>query len=463
MKNKIKPKKQTLKKLGAQAEKLSVPGTSKIGFDALTRLPGRNILYDRLSQSLLFAGRKGGIVALMFLCLNDLKLINDSFGQNTGNEVLTASTQRFKKCLRKTDTISRPGRDEFIILLPEITSQDDAIFVANKILRVFDKPFLVNNHELFINTSIGISVFPYDGIHPDVILKNSYTALQNAKAEGKNIYRFFSNSMNAKAVARLDMENGLRLAIKRKEFVLHFQPQVDLNTDRVVGMEALVRWQRPGSGLVSPLDFIPLAENTGLIVPLGELVLQTACAQQRAWQKEGIAPDRIAVNVSACQFREEDIIEKVTRALKKNCLNPESLELELTESVVFENEGRTIATLIKLKDMGIQISIDDFGTGYSSLTYLRHFPINKLKLVHTFVRSISINSVDSAIAKLIIDLSQTLNIKVIAEGVETKEQIEFLRASGCNEVQGYLFSKPLTAEEATKFLRTNKPLGKIKS
>lgn len=451
---------QPLKPFVRQEKKTVVSRKPKSGFDVLTGLPGRNILYDRLSQSLLFAGRKGSVAALMFLCLNDLKLINDSYGQETGNEILKSSTERFRKCLRKTDSISRPGRDEFIILLPEITSQDDAIFVANKILRIFDKPFVIGGHELFINTSIGISVFPYDGITADVILKNAYTALQNARTEGKNIYRFFSSSMNSKAIARLDIENGLRLAIKRKEFILHFQPQIDLKKDKIVGMEALVRWQRPGSGLVPPSDFIQLAENTGLIVPIGEQVLRAACAQQRAWLDQGIAPERIAVNVSACQFRDQDMVETVTRALKKNRLDPKHLELELTESVVFENEGKTIETLIKLKDMGIHISIDDFGTGYSSLTYLRHFPINKLKLVHSFVRSISINSVDSAIAKLIIDLSQTLKIKVIAEGVETQEQIAFLRASGCDEVQGYLFSKPLTAEEATKVLRGNNPIRK---
>lgn len=425
-------------------------------YDLLTSLPNRTLLYDRLSQAVLQASRKGYIMAVLYLFLNELKLINDTFGRETGDILLKSASERLKNCLRKSDTVARPGRDEFIILLPEIARQEDSMVVAEKILEAFDSPFVIHEREILINIHIGISLFPVDGIDANTLLKKAYTALHNARAEAKNNYVYFSSTMNAKALERLNLESSLRLAIKRKEFLLHYQPQFDLREKRVVGMEALIRWKRPGVGLVSPADFIPAAEDTRLIVPINEWVLYAACKQQKDWQKAGIAPDRVAVNVSAIQFLRKDMIDKVMEILKATGLAPDSLELELTESTVFHNEGDTIASLMKLKEMGVNISIDDFGTGYSSLSYLKQFPVSKLKIVRSFVRSISISTVDSAIAKLIIDLSKVLNLNVIAEGVETDEQLEFLRSLGCNEVQGYLFSRPLDARGATQFLRKTK-------
>lgn len=435
---------------------LSKIRVSKSSYDPLTGLPSSTLLYDRLSQSILFAGRKGRSTALFFLALNELKLINDTLGKKTGDNLLIRAADRLKKCLRRSDTIARPGRNEFIILLPEIAHADDAMIVADKILSKFDAPFVIGKNRILVNINIGISLFPNDGLESDILLNKSYTAMNTSKEKGKNGYAFFSDSMNSKAFERLSLENNLRTAIKKKEFVLHYQPQINLDNSRIIGMEALIRWQRPGTGLVAPMEFIPIAEETGLIVPINEWVLYTACEQQRSWQKAGIAPDRMAVNVSATEFIKRDLVDIVAKALKETGLAPDNLELELTERLVFQNEGDTTSTLIRLKEMGIHISIDDFGTGYSSLVYISQFPIDKLKIVRSFVRSISINKVDSAIAKLIIDLSKVLNIKVIAEGVETKDQLEFLKMLGCDEVQGYFFSKPLDAKTATDLLlKTN--------
>jgi len=462
MRDKDKTKDQLLDELEKLRHQLSeLKRERKSIYDSLTGLPTRTLLYDRLNQELLHASRKGYMVAVLFLCLNNLKLINDTFGLIEGDKLLKETAQRLKKCLRKSDTLARPGSDEFIVILPEITKQDDAMMKARKLLDILESPFLIYRQEILLNTSIGISLYPNDGLKSDNLLKNSYTAMRNAKKEGKSNYMFFSSEMNTKAFELMSMENSLRLAIKRKEFILYYQPQVELHTGRIVGMESLLRWKRPGFNLIHPLDFIPVAEDTELIVPIGEWSFYTACAQQRAWQKAGIAPERMAVNMTATHFRQKNIVEIILKVLKDTGLDPNNLEIELTESAIFQNEGEVIAKLVKMRDMGINISIDDFGTGYSSLSYLKQFPVNRLKIVSYFVRSISIDFVDSAIAKLIIDFSHILKLKVLAEGVETEEQVKVLRLLGCDEVQGYFFSKPLDAEQATKILIKKRIPGKL--
>ncbi len=452
MKDKYKTKEQLIKEMGQLRKQLAEAEGAKKEFDPLTGLPNRFLLYDRLSQSLLDAQRNGKVVALMFLCIDDFKLINDNFGHSVGNRLLKEISERLVSCLRKIDTVARPGRDEFIILLPEITRARDTIVVAEKILGAFEKPFSINKHEIFVQAQIGISLYLDEGLDADAILKHSYTALNSAKKKGKNRYEFFSQQVETVALKRLTLINSLQQALKRNEFLLHYQPQVSLSTGKIVGMEALLQWRRPGAGIVPPMEFIPLAEETGLIIPIGEWGLRTACKQHLQWQKKGFAPERIAVNLSARQFQGQDIIGAITKVLQETGFDPTNLELELTESLVFQNEGETISKLVRLKDMGINISIDDFGTGHSSFAYLRQFPVGKLKIVGSFVRSISKNPADSAIAKLLVDMSHLLGMRVLAEGVETKGQLDLLSLLGCDEIQGFFFSKPLPAEAATEML-----------
>lgn len=445
-------KEQLVTEIAELRQQLTTQKQVKADYDLLTGLPTRTLLYDRLMLSLLQANREGRIMAVLFLCVENLKIINDIYGQHAGDLLLKAISELLGKCLRKGDTIARPGRNEFIIMLPEIKRRDDAIMIAEKTLTALNEPFLIGNHELFINTNIGISLYPDDGRDAEVLIKNSYTAMLHAKEEGRNNFKFFSGAMNDRALEQMIIENSLRMAIKRKEFVLYYHPQIDLMTGRIIGTEALLRWYRPESGLVFPLDFIPAAEENGLIIPIGEWALYTACAQQKEWQAAGFAPERVAVNLSARQFYGRNFIEMVSRVLNETGLDPASLELELTESINFQDDGQTVKTLNKLKDIGILISIDDFGTGYSSLNYLKQFPAYKVKLVRSFVSSIPENPVDSAIAKLIIDLSHVLKMKVIAEGVETTEQLELLRSIDCDEAQGYFFCKPLHTSDLTNLL-----------
>ena len=421
-------------------------------FDALTGLPNRFILYDRLSQAILHARRKGNALALIFLSLDDLKLINDSFGVGIGDGLLIKSAAILGGCLRKSDTVARPGRDEFIVLLPEIAGEEDAIDVAKKILSVFEEPITIDSRPISAALRMGVSLYPQDGLEADDLLKNAYTAMNAAKGESESNFKFYSREMNARAIERMNLEASLRSAIQNGELILHYQPQVSLALNKITGMEALVRWQHPGGCLVEPCDFIPHAEKTGLIVQLGEQVLLEACRQQRRWQDAGIAPERIAVNVSARQFIHDDLIKTVSRTLHSTGIPPQSLEIELTESLVFHNSGENISKLLRLKDMGVNISIDDFGAGHSSLSYIRQFPVDRLKLVGQFVRSISLSKADHAIAKLIIDLSRHLGLRVIAEEVETEEQLEVLRSLGCDEVQGFLFGRPEPAEAISRML-----------
>ena len=422
-------------------------------YDPLKGIQNRYIFFDRLTQAIAFASRNKKIAAVLFICIDHLKLINDTLGENYGNKLLSALAKRLKACVRKSDIVARPGRDEFMILLPEIRYAEDAALIARKIFTSLEPSFNLKKQELFISVNIGISVYPNDGDNAKALLNTSYTALQRSRELGKNTYQFYSPALTERAFERMVMENDLQLALKRKEFLLHYQPQLDLRTGKITGLEALVRWQKPGSNLIYPKNFIYLMEETGLIVPLGEWVLRTACAQNKAWQDAGFKPVRVAVNISSRQFHEKDITHIVSRVLEDTVLEPEFLELELTESIFLKNLERTVKALKVLRKIGVNISIDDFGTGYSSLSYLKYFPVNKLKIVEPFISSVSFSATDEVIARAIISLAHTLNMKVVAEGVEKKEQMALIRSLKCDELQGNIFSLPLPPEEISKLLK----------
>lgn len=437
-------------------EDLKVTLNNTAYYDALTGLPNRVLFYDRLTQAIALAKRNEHALSVMFVSVDNLKLINDTLGQDCGDRLLKVVAERLKSCLRKSDTVARPGRNEFMILLPEIAYAEDSAIVAKKIFTSIDVPFVHEKHELFMTFSIGVSVFPDDGNDATVLIKNSYTAMQRAKELGKNIYKFYSQDMNERAFKRMMMVNNLRLALRREEFLLHFQPQIDLNTGLICGMEALVRWQKRDYGVVYPGEFIHLMEEAGLINQLGEWVLKSACAQSQAWQKNGIRPVRMGVNLSAHQFHQKDLVKMISRVLEETGIDPKCLELELTEGIFIKNLESTVEALKALRDMGVHISIDDFGKGYSSLSYLKYFPINKLKIVEPFVSSVAIDPNDEVITRAIVKMAHGLNMKVIAEGVEKEDHLEFLRSLGCDELQGNIFSRPLPAEEVIKLLTEDK-------
>lgn len=426
--------------------------------DPLTNLPNRRMLSEILAKTLPRHQRHKRLVAVMFLDLDRFKIINDTLGHDVGDGLLKGVAKRLVDLVREGDTVVRMGGDEFVLILTDVAEMQDPSRVAQRILDSLSKPFAVEGHELFITTSIGISLFPGDGENPETLLKNADAAMYRAKEQGKNNYQYYSSNINAKASERLSMENSLRHALERGEFLLHYQPRVDLATGRIFGAEALIRWQHPERGLVSPAEFIPLAEETGLIVPIGEWVLRTACAQNKAWQTAGLSSFRVAVNLSGQQFQEKKLVEMVLRALRESDLSPRFLELELTESIIMKNAEQTIGTLCKFHGMGIEIAIDDFGIGYSSLNYLKRFPISRLKIDQSFVRDITTDPDDSAIVAAIITMAHSLKLKVVAEAVETSDQLEFLRQLQCDEIQGYLFSRPLPPEEMTKLLKVGKRL-----
>ena len=421
-------------------------------YDLLTDLPNRTLLSDRVITAIANAHRSGSMMALLFLDLDRFKTINDTLGHTVGDQLLQGVAERLKGCLREGDTIARLGGDEFTLLLPQIASVDDATSVAQKVIDVLKPSFNFEGRELHITTSIGIALYPSDGKDVQSLLKNADTALYRAKEQGRNNYQLYAPSMNAKAFERLAMEVSMRKALDREEFTIYYQPQVDLQTGAIIGMEALIRWMHPDLGLVYPTEFIPMAEETGLIVPIGEWVLRAACEQNKAWQDEGHAPIRMAVNLSCRQFQQEDLADRVERIVKETGLDPQYLELEITESVLMKDADAAVATLNKLKKKGIYISIDDFGTGYSSLGYLKRFPIDVLKIDQSFIRELSAGTEDAAIATAIITVAHTMNLKALAEGVETLEQLELLRALKCDSMQGFVFSRPIPAAEASKIL-----------
>ncbi|MGH8808403.1 MAG: EAL domain-containing protein [Noviherbaspirillum sp.] len=422
--------------------------------DALTSLPNRSLLLDRLSQALAFAGRSGGKVAVMLIDLDRFKNINDSLGHDAGDKIIMEVGRRLSSSVRAGDTIARLGGDEFVVIRPDVVKDDAVTIMAQQILAALSRPMTIQDHEFYPTGSIGISVFPKDGHDSQTLLKNADTAMYRAKDAGRNNFQFYAHEMNSRALDRLRMESGLRRALARDEFVLHYQPQMDIVTGRVIGVEALLRWAPPDQSMVFPGDFIPVAEETGLIVAMGEWVLRTACAQKRAWQESGMFQSvKMAVNLSARQFKQQEIVKVVSRVLEQTGCRPEWLELEITESVIMENPEAAAETLRKLSAMGVHLSIDDFGTGYSSLSYLKRFPIDALKLDKSFVRDITTDADDAAIAKAVIALAHSLKLTVIAEGVETAEQLDFLREQNCDQMQGYYLSRPLAVDQLEKRAR----------
>jgi diguanylate cyclase (GGDEF)-like protein/PAS domain S-box-containing protein len=425
--------------------------------DALTRLPNRRLLEDRLTQALAGARRQNDKVALLFLDLDKFKDINDSLGHPVGDLLLQNVAERLKTWAREQDTVARLGGDEFLIALTHIKDTPDAAVAAERLMDALTAEFVIQGHSLNVSCSIGISVFPEHGADCETLIKNADAAMYSAKADGRNHFRFFTEDMNALAVERLTLESSLRSALAKEEFFLMYQPQLDIATGRITGLEALLRWQHPDLGLVPPDRFIRIAENCGLIVPIGEWVLRMACGQARKWQDEGVPAVSVAVNVSAVQFRQEDFCEALKRVLHETGLAPQYLELELTEGLLLANADVTLAVLRELKSMGLTLAIDDFGTGYSNFTSLRQFGVSKLKIDRSFISDVATNPDDSAITAAIISMAKSLRLKVIAEGVENEAQMSFLRAHQCDEIQGYYFSKPLTVDKVADKLRGDNP------
>jgi diguanylate cyclase (GGDEF)-like protein/PAS domain S-box-containing protein len=413
--------------------------------DLVTNLPNRLLLNDRISQSISLAHRQNRPLAVIFLDLDRFKYINDSLGHATGDKLLQSVSKRLLAGLRGSDTVSRQGGDEFVILLSEIADPEDLAASARKILLLLNAPHSIGGQDLHIGGSIGISVYPGDGEDAETLIKNADTAMYHAKERGRNNFQFFKAEMNLKAVERQSLEGSLRRALEREEFLLHYQPKVNLDTGEITGVEALIRWQHPDRGLVPPSQFVPIAEDCGLILQIGRWVLREACRQASAWQNAGLPPLPIAVNVSAVEFRDKGFAERVRTVLSETGLEARYLELELTEGVLMEDAETMVSVLHELKMMGVLLAVDDFGTGYSSLSYLRLFPIDVLKIDQSFVQQITADSDDSTIVSAIINMGKSLKHTVVAEGIETREQRAYLQAQRCAEGQGYLFSAPLTA------------------
>jgi diguanylate cyclase (GGDEF)-like protein/PAS domain S-box-containing protein len=429
-------------------------------FDALTELPHRVLLQDRMEIALADARRRGEKLAVMFLDLDLFKAINDSFGHSFGDSLLKEFAKRIQACGREQDTVARVGGDEFVIMLSSAKDAAGAAIVAERVMDALNENFVIQGQSLSVSCSIGISMFPEHGTDSETLIRNADAAMYCAKIDGRNKVRFFTDEMNAAAQERLTMDKNLRLALERGEFFLVYQPQIEIETKRITGLEALIRWQHPKLGLIPPDRFISIAEDNGLIVPIGEWVLRTACAQAKQWQDGGLAAVPMAVNVSAVQFRQEGFADLVRRVLMETGLSSEYLELELTESLLLTNADVVLATLQHLKEVGLQLAIDDFGTGYSSLSYLKQFPVGKLKIDRSFIRDIPSDMDDAAITIAIISMAKSLHLKVIAEGVETEAQMSFLREHHCDEIQGYYFSKPIPADQAASMQRNQDHAGK---
>jgi diguanylate cyclase (GGDEF)-like protein/PAS domain S-box-containing protein len=422
-------------------------------YDALTELPNRTLLQDRLAKALASARRRKDKVAFLFLDLDRFKDINDSLGHAVGDLLLQEVAVRLKTWAREQDTVSRVGGDEFLIVLTGVREVGDAAVAAERLMDAMTAEFVVQGHSLGVSCSLGISIFPEHGADGETLIKNADAAMYSAKDIGRNNFQFFTADMNAQAVERLALENGLRLALEKKELFLVYQPQMNITNGRITGLEALLRWQHPELGLVPPDRFIRIAENSGLIVPIGEWVLRTACSQARKWQDEGIPAVSLAVNVSAVQFRQEGFCQLIRKVLGETGLAPQHLELELTESLLLANADVTFSVLQELTDLGVTLAIDDFGIGYSSFTYLRQFRVSKLKIDRSFITNVAANPDDAAITAAIISMAKSLHLKVIAEGVEDEAQMSFLRAHQCDEIQGYYFSKPLAVDKVADKLR----------
>jgi diguanylate cyclase (GGDEF)-like protein/PAS domain S-box-containing protein len=424
--------------------------------DALTDLPNQVLFKDRLKQAIALSRRHDQIQAVLLLNLDRFRTINDSLGYNAGDRLLKSVAQRLTSCVRESDTVARFGSDEFAILLTQITRAQDAANTARAIKDALDQAFIFDEQELFMSSSIGISVYPYDGRDVPTLLKAAGTALDRAKQQPGSNYQFYTAGRTTNALKQLVLESNLRPGLERGEFFVEYQPQVDLNTYRPVGMEALVRWQHPGLGLLLPAEFIQLAEESGLIVPIGNWVMRAACLQNKYWQEMGLEPMRLSVNFSARQFQQPTFVSTCAAILKETKLDPEWLELELTEGSIMKDPEQAIEKLHALRKMGIKIAIDDFGTGYSSLSYLKRFPIDTLKIDKSFVNDVCTDPNDAAIVRAIVTLGHSLNLTVIAEGVETQGQLDYVSSIGCDMVQGFLFSKSLAADEFESLLLEQK-------
>ena len=426
-----------------------------VNYDALTGLVNRSALQERLSQALARARRSGEKVAVLFFDVDHFKHINDLLGHSIGDLVLKEVAGRLKKLARAEDTVSRLHGDEFVVVLTAVRDVAAAAVAADRILQLLATEFMVEGHSLSVSCSIGISLFPDHGTDGETLIKSADAAMYCAKENGRNNFRCFTQEINSRAAEQLTLENSLRLALERKQLFLEYQPELDCKTGKIVGAEALLRWRHPELGLIPPSKFIPIAENNGMIVPIGEWVLRTACAQAWQWQHEDFGPLPVAVNVSAVQFRQKRFLQVIRNVLDETGLPSQYLELELTERLLLPTGEVMLSVLRQLTDMGLKLSIDDFGTGYSSLTYLKHLPVYKLKIDRSFVQDLTVGSDDAAITATVINMGKTLNLKVIAEGVETGEQVRFLREHNCDEAQGYYFSKPLASDEFTDKARLN--------
>jgi len=425
--------------------------------DFLTGLPNRMLLSDRLGQAIALARRHNGKVAVLFLDLDGFKHINDSLGHPTGDKLLQSIARRLVDCVRASDTVSRQGGDEFVVLLSEVKQSEDAANTAKRVLHAVAKAHSIDQHDLHVTTSIGVSTYPDDGLDAETLIKNADTAMYQAKANGRQSYLFFKPVMNVQAVERQSIEEGLQRALQRHEFVLHYQPKVNLRTGAITGAEALIRWTHPTRGSVPPAQFIPVAEDSGLILPIGAWVLGEACRQARAWSDAGLPAITMAVNVSVMEFRDHNFLKSLFAILNETRLDPRSLELELTESVLMKHAESTASILQTLREKGVQVAIDDFGTGYSSLSYLRKFPVDALKIDRSFVSQISDAGDDATIVTAVIGMARSLKLRVVAEGVETAEELAFLRAHQCDEAQGYYFSRPAPPDQFARLLRTGIP------
>jgi diguanylate cyclase (GGDEF)-like protein len=430
-------------------------------YDGLTQLPNRHLFLENVTQALNQARRHDRVLGVLSMDLDQFKRINDTLGHSTGDRLLKEVAARLREGLRAHDTvahgegelgIARLGGDEFCILLNEIGQFHDAAKIARRIVESFTQPVVIDGNELFVTTSIGIALFPVDGEDAETLLKNADAAMYHAKSQGRNNYQFYGRAMNARALEKLAMESLLRKAIERSEFELHFQPKLDLRNGCIAGAEALIRWRHPELGMVPPGDFIPLAEESGLIVAIGEWVLEATCRQSLEWQRAGLPAVPIAVNISSPHFRHSGLLPTVARVLQESGLPARLLEVEVTESMLMADLKATLGTLHRLKDMGLRLSIDDFGTGYSSLAYLKRFPLDALKVDRSFVKDTPGAADDAAITSAIIAMAHSLKLEVVAEGVETRAQLAFLRARGCEYAQGYLISRPVAAPDLARLL-----------
>lgn len=419
-------------------------------YDLLTNLPNRSLMYDRLKQALSLAKRYRFPVAVMLLDIDRFKEVNDTMGHHVGDQLLVEAARRLVGCVRESDTIARMGGDEFLAILSEVGNPNNVAHVAQKFIETLSRPFELEGQDVFTSASVGITMYPTDSEDMHMLVRNADTAMYHAKAQGKNNFKFFTEGINKSTVERFILESRFRRALDKLEFQLNYQPKVDITSGRITGMEALLRWYHPEQGNVNPALFIPLAEETGLVIPLGEWAVREACRQNKAWQDEGMLPLRVSVNLSAQHFHRKGLIDMIVGILEETRLDPRYLMIEITESAIIQDVKETIRTLNKFRSMGIGISIDDFGTGFSSLNYLNRFSIDELKIDRTFIMDISRESDSSKVITAIIALAHNLNLTVVAEGVETREQLEFLRKSNCDQVQGYYFSVPLSSEEFKK-------------